>query len=79
MRVSNTAPKCIEEEISESKAEDFFLSIPAVAEILNCSRETVYKRHIPVGLKTIKPTGFHQKILNSDLQAYIQAIRTNAS
>lgn len=65
-------------EVSPPKVEDRILSIPEAASLLGCSRETVYKVHLPHGrLRTIKPTGKHQKVLYSDLLEYMNKIKQN--
>lgn len=56
-----------------------FYKIPEVAKILNCCKDTVYKKHINVlGLKTVKVEGDFMKVAKEDLEEHIERIRTNS-
>lgn len=78
--LSSEEPEIVKEKASIQLPEDGFLSIPEVADILGCSRETVYKKHIQKqGLMTVKPTGGHQKVLKTALDDYIKRIGTKAA
>lgn len=54
------------------------LSIPEVSKILGCTRQTVYNKHIPNGLKVIYPTGpkGNKKVLQNELHSYILKLST---
>lgn len=59
-------------EVQKPEVNDKLLKITEVADILNCSRQTVYDVHLKNGLKSVKPTGEkgYQKVWRSDLYKY---------
>lgn len=59
-------------EVQKPVVNDKLLKITEVADILNCSRQTVYDVHLKNGLKSVKPTGEkgYQKVWRSDLYKY---------
>lgn len=71
-KVDGIDPKSTVPNVLRQKETTTLLAIPQVAKILNCTRETVYKVHLKKGLKTVKPTGTHQKIRSTDLQDYME-------
>lgn len=59
-------------------ANDELLSVVQAADRLGCTRQTVYKRHIPEGLKVVYPAGKkgNKKIRASDLANYIARLQS---
>ncbi|AEV34194.1 hypothetical protein Oweho_3243 [Owenweeksia hongkongensis DSM 17368] len=59
-------------------ANDELLSVVQAADRLGCTRQTVYKRHIPEGLKVVYPAGKkgNKKIRASDLANYIAGLQS---
>lgn len=68
--------KVLEQRNFKTEGYDELISIAQAAKKLECSAPTVYNKHIPAGLKTVRPTGEkgHLKVKLSDFYEYMEKI-----